>query len=1156
MRIAATTVHLKRYVPPWFMLFAQLSPIVWTKQFGSSSHQLPNRSLAHLCFFARSLCLAVVAMIVSLGMGFTPVVQAAACTGGGITGTTFRDYNANGAQDAAEPGLAGIVITVYDADGGTSSCESTVDGTYGIDPIGAYPVRLEFTLPVDGSMDFLQPGAAGSLSRTSVTFVGAPTANVSSGFSAPADFCGANPAPMLATSCFVFGEQNDNVNGVNKDRSVMMTFPYTAGSSDLTNNVTVRSPLPTQLAVAKSIGSVWGLAWNPHGETLYAAAFLKRHAGFGPSGPGAIYQITAAGASLFYDFGPTTGLDPHPAPNQNCTSGQNLRTDNANCWLHDPNAFDLVGKIGFGDLDISDDLATLYTINLADKTLLAMPIANPGTAVATAVPTPPTCPAVDVQPFGLGVKDGKVYVGMVCSGESTQNRAALRAYVYAFAKGAFAPMPALEIDLTYNRGSGNLQWQYWLNRTTFNRTDSIQAGGKWAQPWLTDIVFDGDDMVLGLRDRNADQFGSVAGGPDPSDTVTYTAFARGDILRACADGSGGWQLEANGSCGGVTTSGAGNGQGPGGGEYYPQDQQTDPLHSETSLGGHVQIPGLPDVVTLVYNPIEANDARSDGGVKWFNNQTGLTSRGYLLFDGSGEVALFDKANGLGDLEALCTAAPLEIGNRVWRDSDGDGVQDPAEPGLDGVLVELYRDGVLVGTTTTANGGDYLFHDGNVNLNDANGILAGLCGPTGEATYEVRIPNVAGSSQQPPLAGLYLTQAGTGGDSHGELRDSNGMLAGVNASYAIPCSDLSAPGFNNHTYDFGFTPLPAVELVAIGNLVFVDFNNNGRFEPDTGETGVANALLSLFVGGADPIIATPVATTTTNVAGFYLFDNLTPGQYFVHLHGQNFQPGGILANYLSSTGNGVSDSADDTVDENGVDNIDLATNGIRTIVYDLQPNNEPTAEAGTGIYSGALDDDNVNFTADLGVYKPLSLGNRVWLDNGAGGGGPNNGILDGAEAGIENVLVHLLDSVGNPVLGADGQPLTTLTDDQGYYIFTNLLPGLYTVWLDASNFGTAGPLRNLTSSEPTEILPDGDGDLNDNGLNETEPTTRGIFSGVVTLDYNSEPIDEADLGPVGVTQPPDTNNLTVDFGFWLAPTALDETDEPMRLMQLYLPAIRR
>jgi hypothetical protein len=216
----------------------------------------------------------------------TPVAQAATCTGSAITGLAFRDYNANGVRETAEPGLASIVVTAYDAAGTTASCETTADGSYGITPVGAYPVRVEFTLPPDGSLNFLKPGPAGANSRTNVAFVNGPTANVDVGFSNPADFCGATPSPTLVTSCMVFGEQNDNPVGINKDHTVMAAFPYNAGNTDLTNALGVQSPKPTSLAVAKQVGSVWGLAWNPMNQTLYASAFMKRHSGFGPGGLG------------------------------------------------------------------------------------------------------------------------------------------------------------------------------------------------------------------------------------------------------------------------------------------------------------------------------------------------------------------------------------------------------------------------------------------------------------------------------------------------------------------------------------------------------------------------------------------------------------------------------------------------------------------------------------------------------------------------------------------------------------------------------------------------------------------------------------------------------------------------------------------------------
>ncbi len=61
----------------------------------------------------------------------------------------------------------------------------------------------------------------------------------------------------------------------------------------------------------------------------------------------------------------------------------------------------------------------------------------------------------------------------------------------------------------------------------------------------------------------------------------------------------------------------------------------------------------------------------------------------------------------------CSAAPRSsLGDFVWNDSNGNGVQDSGEPGVDGVTVNLYQ--VLdqtpaqIATMPTAGGGQYLF----------------------------------------------------------------------------------------------------------------------------------------------------------------------------------------------------------------------------------------------------------------------------------------------------------------------------------------------------------------------------------------------------------------------------------------------------------------
>ncbi|HHB90867.1 MAG TPA: hypothetical protein ENK60_06120, partial [Anaerolineae bacterium] len=66
-------------------------------------------------------------------------------------------------------------------------------------------------------------------------------------------------------------------------------------------------------------------------------------------------------------------------------------------------------------------------------------------------------------------------------------------------------------------------------------------------------------------------------------------------------------------------------------------------------------------------------------------------------------------NDVSDSDDATVVLYASLGDFVWEDLDADGVQDAGEPGLDGVTVELFKsDGTSMGTTTTANGGQYSF----------------------------------------------------------------------------------------------------------------------------------------------------------------------------------------------------------------------------------------------------------------------------------------------------------------------------------------------------------------------------------------------------------------------------------------------------------------
>ncbi|MEO0565717.1 MAG: hypothetical protein AAF125_26655, partial [Chloroflexota bacterium] len=62
-----------------------------------------------------------------------------------------------------------------------------------------------------------------------------------------------------------------------------------------------------------------------------------------------------------------------------------------------------------------------------------------------------------------------------------------------------------------------------------------------------------------------------------------------------------------------------------------------------------------------------------------------------------------------------------------------------------------------------------------------------------------------------------------------------------------------------------------------------------------------------------------------------------------------------------------------------------------------------------------------------VEEVYSLGNRIWLDDGAGGGTPADGILNGTEAGVDNVTVELYRRTRPSLTGSYGSFSLVATD---------------------------------------------------------------------------------------------------------------------------------
>ena len=477
-------------------------------------------------------------------------------------------------------------------------------------------------------------------------------------------------------------------------------------------------------------------------------------------------------------------------------------------------------------------------------------------------------------------------------------------------------------------------------------------------------------------------------------------------------------------------------------------------------------------------------------------------------------------NPTDDDTARVTQGLGSIAGTVWDDLNGNGVVDPGEPVIPGVTIRLSNGE----TAVTDENGAYLFDD----LPDGT-----------YAVIEVDLP------------GYISTNDVDGGTDN--LISSVQILNG---------NDVVGQDF-----------LDTRPIGSIAGTVYHDLNSNGRSDP--GEPVISGVTITLSNG----------QTAVTDENGDYLFSNLPPGTYTIV---ETNLPG------YASTGD-VDGPNDDSITvalgpgENVVDRdfFDVLLGSIAGTVFEDINNNgiydpsEPIFTNTTVTLSNGqtiVTDENGNYLfdnlppgnytvgvtrpdgfvattpvsvsiplqpgqditdVDFGFLKLMSLGNRVWLDNGDGDGTANNGIIDGDELGLAGVVINLLDANHNPILGVDGKPLSTTTDPDGYYIFTDLLPGSYVLHVDPANFKEDAPLANFVNSEPTETNPNADGDTNDNGLANEDYIAEGIFSGVITLEQGNETLNEPDQGPGSGGAADADSNLTIDFGFVLPPRGVPE-----------------
>jgi hypothetical protein len=893
-----------------------------------------------------------------LGITLVPT-QAQSQSAGSITATVFEDWNQDGVRNGSEPLLAGVTVTASNSAGtpaGTGITDAAGVFTFADLPSGEY--RIEFATPAG---KFPAPLGADNLS--SVQFVSTGGA-AKAAFADPTDFCQADPT--IAIVCFA---QDFATSG---GLPALKTTSYSTTSPTVTDSDADQGPATTRLTMSQ-VGATYGMAHHRASGTVYQGAFMKRGVALGPDGLNAIYRVSSSTWTV--SSGATI---PNAGPNRAVVPASPAE------WQRDASAFSLPHTTGLGDLDLSFDQQTLYAVNLADNGVYSVPVNADGSLGAPAGPlvpaTPADCAPANFKIFGLGIKGAKGYIGGVCNGPAAAD---LKGYVIPFdaiGTAANAAAPVLTIPLNYTRGeplanavtcgtSSSLPGDFlpWASVTSEAAANVIACGDLRSapQPSISDITFnDRGDLVVGVRDRFADQSGWGLLSSESTLRSPISTAAAGDLLIACVSGTG-WVLESNGSCGGRTGQGVGNTEGPGGGEFYGGDLNTyasgfssGDWHEETFTGSLLRVPGKGQVVTTGYDAYFLDEQM----IRHVSDATGVNQEAVRITRSASRTSgLIGKANGLGDLEALCNQAPVEIGNRIWMDTDNDGLQDAGEMGIDGVAVQLWAGDVQVGTTLTAGGGQYLFNGTNVE----GGVRPNV-------TYEIRIPNASGPSKQAVLGAKVLTTANVGAPAD-DARDSDATTSGTTAIISVPAASIAVPGANNHTFDAGFG-----ERYSLGNRVWLDDGAGGGTAGDGiqngTEAGIANVSVKLFAAGdgCTPI-GSALAMAMTDANGYYRFDGLTAGAYIVIVDVAASAP---LAGFESSVGAAEPDSVATDRDDNGIDAVlgssSVLPGGVASCRVTLGPNGgEPTGETDlSSVTETASTDGHSNLTVDFG-FKPVT-----------------------------------------------------------------------------------------------------------------------------------------------------------------------------------------
>jgi len=302
-----------------------------------------------------------------------------------------------------------------------------------------------------------------------------------------------------------------------------------------------------------------------------------------------------------------------------------------------------------------------------------------------------------------------------------------------------------------------------------------------------------------------------------------------------------------------------------------------------------------------------------------------------------------------------------IGDFVWSDTNANGIQNVGEPGLGGLRVDLLNGTTFaqINQTTTNANGNYIFQFLN------------------PGQYRVRFYCPAGY-----VFTSYHTGANAAIDS-----DANFILP--NDSSAISGLITLPTGAADLTWDAG-----CYQLSSIGDFVWIDLNGNGL--QDAGEPGQAINVTLNFVNATNSYV---VASTISGSNGFYLFSGLYPTNFLGGKYRVDFLINPVLFRFTNPLQGGNiaidSDAVQQTVSlgQSGLIDLPPATNNL-TIdagLIRLAQTTGTTGTTGINIYCFACPFGNSISSFNLVTLDNLTMlnsdiegrvavGGSAWLDN--------------------------------------------------------------------------------------------------------------------------------------------------------------------------------